>query len=183
MKKLTKQTDANKEWMASGKMGCTFGALFAKNPASVNWVTQVNPDRLEIPDGAILLSLQFPGKSAHEVEQWALLNGFYTEDYGSNGYGVRLKVDAGVSWVQYFGPDSHVKTRQAPTPELMLCVRVPAKIYWRVGFSGILHVAHSYLPGLTKRVADGLWFSSYRNTEKQLGHRPGKSEAAKITFK
>lgn len=44
--------DKNKEWMSRGNIGCTFAALFAKNPECIGWKT-VNiwwiSQRLEIP--------------------------------------------------------------------------------------------------------------------------------------
>lgn len=174
--------DANKKWMSTGKIGCTFAALFAKAPERVGWVTIINPEKLTIPKDAFILSLQFPGKTKREVTMWALANGFYTEDLGNGNYGLRYRIKTDVAWVQYFGLDSHVKTRQAPIPELMLCVKRPIGSYFKVGYHNILHLAHATVRHLSKAKADKLWETSHIQTAKHLGHRPNLKEAAKTTF-
>ena len=176
-------TDINKIWMSSAKrIGCTFAALFAKRPELVGWKTIVNPETFKIPKDAFILSLQFPNMSKAEVFIWALKNGFYTEQIDESNIGLRYKIGNDVAWVQYFGLDSHVKTRQAPIPELMLCVKLPAKYYFKVGFKGILHLAHASIESLKSLKADRLWETSYKNTLKTLGHRPTVTEASKTTF-
>ena len=176
-------TDLNKQWIASGKIGCTFAALFAKNPSKVNWVTLVNPDTFYIPNGACILSLQFPNMNKKAVYDWAIANGFYTEKVDEKGcLGLRRDIDNNVSWVQYFGPDSHVATRQAPIPELIMAVKLPPVYYAKVGFKGILHLAHASVASLSKRASDLLWDASFKNTAKRLGHTPTIFEAAKTTY-
>lgn len=175
--------DANKIWMATGKVGCTFAALFAKAPEKVGWVTVINPVRFEIPENCAILSLQFPGANILFVRAWAKANGFYEETIGEGLTGLRYNIGKDVAWVQYFGPDSHVLTRQAPVAELMLCVRMPIGAYIKVGFNGILHLAHATVKHLSQHKADKLWETSYRNTAKRLGHHPTIVEASKTTFK
>lgn len=174
--------DANKQWMATGKIGCTFAALFAKNPSKVNWVTIVNPETFYIPDNAAILSFQFPNGDISSVRTWALKNGFYEEIISDNLTGLRYKIGSNIAWVQYFGFDSHVVTRQAPVPELMLCVKLPLVQFAKVGFNGILHLAHTCVASLTERKANKLWETSYKNTAKKLGHSPSLIEAAKTTY-
>lgn len=175
--------DLNKKWMCNAKnIGCTFAAIFAKNPELVGWYTIVNPDGLHIPNDALILSLQFPDMNKALVMQWALNNGFYLEDIGEGNTGLRYKVGNQVSWVQYFGEDSHVKTRQAPIPELMMCVKLPKKYYWRVGYKGILHLAHASIEGIKNLKVDSMWNTSFKRTAKSLGHTPTLKEAAKTTF-
>lgn len=174
--------DLNKKWMSTGKTGCTFAALFAKNPEKVGWVTIVNPDKFSIPPKCFILSIQFASKTQSEVIKWALENGFYLEDIGEGNKGLRYKIKDSIAWVQYFGLDSHVKTRQSPVPELMMCVRLPKKYYFKVGFNGILHLAHASIQGLKDSISDKLWDTSYSNTKKRLGHSPTLKEASKTTF-
>jgi len=176
--------DANKKWMSSGKIGCTFAALFAKNPERVDWVTIENPSYFWIPKDSAIVSLQFTeiGVTAADVRYWALRNGFYEESLTESLTGLRYRIGNNIAWVQYFGPDSHVKTRQAPIPELMLCVKLPVVQYIKVGFQGILHLAHASVHGLTQRKADKLWETSHIKTAKELGHNPTLIEAAKTTF-
>lgn len=175
--------DINKKWMSNSKnIGCTFAAFFAKMPEMVGWHTIVNPDRLEIPKDAKILSIQFPQGNKETVMQWALSNGFYLEDIGDGNTGLRYNIKNQVSWVQYFGQDSHVKTRQSPIPELMMCVKLPKKYYWKVGFKGVLHLAHTSIEGLKSIKVDKMWETSFKRTEKSLGHKPTLKEAAKTTY-
>lgn len=174
--------DNNKKWMQTGKIGCSFAALFARNPERINWVTIENPERFEIPKGCAILSLQFPGKTIAEVKTWACNNGFYLEDLGEGNTGLRIAIAGKISWVQYFGPDSHVKTRPAPVPELCMAVKVPVEYYAKVGLKAVLHLAHASVKGLTQLMQDKLWNSSFVNTERRLGHKPTLNEAAKTTF-
>ena len=168
--------------MATGKIGCTFAALFAKRPDRVGWVTLVNPDTFNIPEDAIILSLQFPNGNINSVRNWALSNGFYEEQIGAGLTGLRYNIGNQIAWVQYFGADSHVKTRQAPISELMLCVKRPIGSYFKVAVGNILHLAHAPVTYLNKRKADKLWETSYTNTAKRLGHSPDLSQAAKTTY-
>lgn len=174
--------DLNKEWMSKGKIGCTFASLFAKDPEKIGWKTIQSPLLFFIPKDCSVLSIQFDGKNKQEVIDWALNNGFYLQDEKDNCIGLRYNIDGLVSWVQYFGPDSHVKTRQAPIPELCMCVKLPKKTYLKVGFKGILHLAHASIENLTDKMVDILWDSSHKNTKKKLGHKPSKKEAAKTTY-
>ena len=174
--------DGNKEWMMTGKIGCTFAAMLARDPENVGWVTITNPDKMYVPSHACLLSMQFPGKSMRQVFDWAEENGMYFEQTGDGCRGLRANVNGHVSWVQYFGPDAQVKTRQAPIPELMMCVRLPATWYVKVGFKGILHLAHASVEYIRESARDLLWASSFKNTEKRLGHKPTVREAAKTTY-
>lgn len=179
--------DANKIWASKGNIGCTFASLFSKSPSKIGWETiNINSkdDKLVIPKPAFILSIQFPTDwNKNMVRDWALLNNFYEEEVSPNLKGLRYKVNSLVAWVQYFGLDSHVKTRQAPIPELTLCLKLPMKYYWKVGFDGILHVAHASVKGLKDKIVDKLWETSHSNTTKRLGHKAGKNEAGKVTWK
>lgn len=176
--------DLNKEWMINSKnIGCTFAAMFSKKPESIGWVTMVNPNKLSVPEGAFIVSLQFPDLNKESVLQWALSNGFYLESLDEKNKGLRYKVDGKtIAWVQYFGPDSHVKTRQAPIPELCFCVKLPAHYFFKVGFKGVLHLAHASVLGIKPSKALKLWETSFKRTENSLGHKPTLKEAAKTTY-
>lgn len=179
--------DENKVWASKGHIGCTFASLFAKAPEKIGWETiQINSleDKLHIPKSAFILSIQFPKSwDKSTVRLWALNNGFYEEKVGEDLVGLRYSVNSLVAWVQYFGQDSHVKTRQSPIPELTLALKLPAKYYWKVGFNGILHVAHASVQGIKDKIADKLWDTSHSNTTKRLGHKAGTNEAGKVTWK
>lgn len=174
--------DANKKWMATGAIGCTFASLFAKKPELVGWKTIISPERFKVPTDALILSIQFPDGNKESVMQWALNNGFYLENIGEGNTGLRYRIGKDISWVQYLGLDSHVKTRQSPIPELMMCVKLPAKYYAKVGFNGILHLAHTSIDGLKSLKVDKLWETSFKNTAKRLGFKPTLKEAAKTTY-
>lgn len=172
----------NLDWIKSGKMGCTFAAYFARIPESVGWKLVVNPACFTVPEECFLLSLIFPGKIKSEVREWALTNGFYLEEIEGSLTGLRKTLPDGIAWVQYFGLDSPVKTRQTPYPMLMMCVKKPPITYLKVGFKGILHLAHASIAGLSETVANRMWGTSHSNTARQLGKTPGVREAAKTTF-
>ena len=175
--------DQNKIWMSNAKnIGCTFAALFAKKPELVGWQTQINPERLVIPKDCFILSLQFPYMDRFDVMTWALKNGFYLENLPDGNTGLRYKIGNNVAWVQYFGQDSHVKTRRTPVPELMMCFKVSAWTYAKVGFKGVLHLAHASIAMLTPRKADKMWNTSHKQTERSLGFKPTLAEAAKTTY-
>lgn len=130
-----------------------------------------------------IVSISFPFHwSKEQVRKWALEHGFYEEQTSEETIGLRIKVDEGISWVQYFGPDSHVKTRQAPHPMLLYCNRLGPSHYVKVGFNGILHLAHAWSSKLTKKTYDLLWNRSFEQTRKKLGKSPTIKEAAKTTW-
>jgi hypothetical protein len=119
---------------------------------------------------------------AQEVRQWALGNGFYLENIDDMYEGLRVKSGQFVSWVQYFGPDSHVKTRQSPHAMLSFCMKLPAIYHAKVGFSGVLHLAHASVQSLSEKAKEAMWKRSFVHTERILGHKPTVAEAAKTTF-
>lgn len=158
--------DETIKWIRSGKIGCSFAVALARNPSSIGWKFQIDPSKLECDKDTYLLSIIFPNKDTHSVKEWALENGMYIEDIEDLYEGLRLKIGNDISWVQYFGPDSHVLTRQSPYPMLNICVKLPMFTYFKVGFKGILHLAHANIGDFTKDVCDKLWDLSFLNTEK-----------------
>ena len=111
------------------------------------------------------------------------MNVMYEDITSKNTIGLRIKTEEGVSWVQYFGKDSHAKTRQTPNAELLFCVKLPKKRYFKVGFKGVLHLAHASIEYLKEECLDKLWQGSFDKTEKILGHKPTINDAAKTTWK
>jgi hypothetical protein len=172
----------NLEWMKSGKVGCTFASYFARVPLSIGWFFDTAPTELIIPENCLMLSLVFPHCNKKIVREWALKNGFYIEQITETLEGLRYKCNEGVSWVQYFGFDADVDTRKCPHPMLTFCTKLPTKYYFKVGFKGILHIAHACVSGITDYVANTMWDSSHRNTKKQLGYKPTIKQAAKTTY-
>lgn len=175
----------NLEWISKGNTGCTFATLFAKNPAMAGWVFipfwKFYPD--EFTNSDLIISIEFPERwSAERVKQWALGKGFYVENTSDKTEGLRIKCDEGVSWVQYFGKDSHVSTRKSPQPMLMYTRKLNKSHYVKVGFNGLLHLAHAWYDKITDRVYDMLWERSYEQTRKKLGQSPDITQAAKTTW-
>lgn len=170
------------KWIESGKIGCLFASALVKVHDKIGWVFQVNADKLEVPKSAFILSIIFPGKSINEVREWALDNGFYIENIDDMCEGLRIKQGTSVSWVQYFGPDSHALTRQSPYPMLSFSVKMSTSSFWRVGYNGILHLAHASVKTLSDKKSETLWNQSVIKTKKILGFSPTIREAAKTTF-
>lgn len=181
--KPSNKVDCNLQHIKKGKLGCVFASLLAKDPSSVGWVRILNPRELEVPKDAFIVSYIFEGKNIEWVREWALNNGMYEEPTSENTTGLRLKCKEGISWVQYLGPDSHVKTRQTPNPELIMCVKLPTKYYYKVGFKGVLHLAHASIEHIRERHLKFLWDRSFVRTKEILGFKPTIFEAAKTTFK
>lgn len=138
---------------------------------------------MTIPKEAYIVSYIFENKTKEEVLKWAVDNGMYEDITSKNTTGLRFKGKDNVSWVQYFGPDSHVKTRQAPIAELLFCVQLPKMYYNKVGFKGILHLAHASIAHIKESALDTIWNSCFERTKKILGYEPTINEAAKTTFK
>lgn len=176
------------EWIESGKIGCVFASALAKQRDKIGWkfYTEYEGDKIEndYKNGDIfIVSVIFEGKTINEVREIALESGMYIEDIDGMYEGLRLKLkDGNISWVQYFGPDSHVKTRQSPHPMLSYCIKLPAHVYAKTMAKGILHLAHASIEFLTAKKADTLWEQSFAKTKKELGHAPTLKEAAKTTF-
>lgn len=172
----------NLDWFKSGKVGCTFASYFARIPDTIGWKFIISPERLYVPEDCFLLSIIFPEGNKELIKLWALGNGFFIEDIANGLHGLRYEFPEGISWVQYFGPDADVITRQCPYPMLTMTVKLSAKYYIKVGFKGILHIAHASIKGMSDFVCNRLWDTSLSNTEKQLGYKPTIREAAKTTY-
>lgn len=175
--------DNNLKFIRQGKTGCVFASIMAREPEKIGWKRIFNPDSLVIPDDAYIVSYIFEGKTLEWVRQWALDQGMYEDITSKKTSGLRYKGRDNISWVQYFGPDSHVKTRQTPVAELLFCVSLPKKYYSKVGFKGVLHLAHASVEFIKERALDRIWDSCFDRTKKILGFVPSVEEAAKTTFK
>lgn len=179
---MTKFIQENIDWIKSGKIGCVFASALVKDHDSIGWSFITVPDKFETPKETFILSIIFPEWNIQDVKSWALSHGFYIEDIGDMYEGLRIKQGNFTSWVQYFGPDSHVKTRRSPHAMLSFCCKLPAKYYFKVGFNGILHLAHASVKGLSQKAQDTLWSQSFAKTKKELGFSPTLKEAAKTTY-
>lgn len=178
----------NREWIAKGSTGCTFATLFAKKPESVGWRFM---DRQQWwyarRDGnlPLIVAVEFPNDNYWDrdtVRIWALEQDMWLEDTSDKTEGLRIQCGEGVAWVQYFGPDSHVVTRRSPNPMLLYTNKLGASYYVKVGFKGVLHLAHAWYDKIGERVYDLLWNRSYEQTKKRIGHAPTVIEAARTTF-
>lgn len=175
--------DKNLQFIKKGKTGCVFATIMARRPEEVGWIRLFNPEKIIIPKEAYIISYVFENKTKEEVHQWAIENGMYEDITSKETTGLRYKGKENISWVQYFGPDSHVVTRQTPVAELLFCVALPKKYYSKVGFKGVLHLAHASVSFLKESTLDSIWESCFIRTKKLLGHEPTIAEAAKTTFK
>lgn len=175
-----------KAWIESGKIGCVFASALVKISDKIGWHFQVMRGYAHqgfvIESNTYIASLIFPGKLASHVLLWSLANKFYLESIDELYQGLRIKMTDGIAWVQYFGPDSHVKTRQAPHPMLSFTCKLPAHVYAKTMAVGILHLAHASIEHLTSKKCDTLWNQSIEKTSKELGHPTTIREAAKVTF-
>lgn len=180
--------EENIAWIRSGKIGCVFASALVKQRDKIGWhfygADEFRRDwEGHFNDKTYICSIVFKGCTIDEVRAWALREmNMYIEDIEGMYEGLRLKMGDNVSWVQYFGPDSHVKTRQAPHPMLSFTVKLPAHVYAKTMVKGIYHLAHASIEHLTAKKAHTLWNQSFAKTKKELGRSPNLSEAAKTTF-
>lgn len=178
----------NREWIMKGNTGCTFATLFSKTPEVVGW-RFLNPIQWEhlliyhqLP---LIVSIEFPNDgyfNKDTIRKWALSAGFWEEETSDKTIGLRRQCEQGVAWVQYFGPDAHIPTRQSPTPMLLYTNKLGLSYYTKVGFKGVLHLAHAWYDKISDRVYDLLWDRSYQQTKKKLGKTPDITSAAKTTW-
>lgn len=181
--------DPNLEWIQQGNTGCVFATILSKNSEKIGWTRLENPSPSWekeiniINPNTTIVSLIFPKSwSLQSVKNFALLEGFYIENIEDNLEGLRYKNKHGISWVQYFGPKSHVKTRQTPQHELLFCIKRSGIQYYKVGFNGILHLAHASVEHIKEKIRDRIWDKCFKQTKKLLGYKPTIKEAAKTTF-
>lgn len=175
--------DKNLEFIRRGKTGCVFATILARDTKKANWERIFNPEKLEYNEKSQIVSFIFEDKNKEEVLKWALDQGMYEDITSKNTTGLRYKGKNGISWVQYFGKDSHVKTRQTPYSELLFCTKLPKKYYYKVGFKGVLHLAHASIEHFKENTLDTIWDSCFKRTKKILGFTPTVEEAAKTTFR
>ncbi len=175
------------EWIQKGNTGCTFATLFSKRPELVGWKFYDKEEwmiqRLFGVIDASVVSINFPPDWDKErVYLWARRVGMSAEFPAKGCIGLRVECKQGTAWVQYFGPDSHVVTRRAPNPTLTYTNKVGLEYYAKVGFKGVLHLAHAWRKGMSQKIADLLWDRSHKQTKKLIGHELTVVEAAKTTF-
>ena len=172
----------NLRWISAGNTGCTFASVLSRTPEAIGWKREVSPDKLVINEDDFMISYIFPNKNMVEVLEWALLNGMYLVEIDEECLGLRLQVGESVSWVQFFGQESHAVTRRTPHNEITFSTKKSKSSYYKVGFKGVLHLAHACTSFIKKSIADIFWESSFVNTKNILGHTPTNKEAAKATF-
>lgn len=177
-----------KDWIKSGKIGCVFASALVKQAEKIGWKFYLKENaidyRQDISDGKVFIaSIIYPGMTAKEVKEHALNSGMYIENINDMYEGLRVSFGNGnISWVQYFGLDSHVKTRQSPHPMLSFAIKLPTHVYAKTMAKGIFHLAHASIEFLTAKKCDTLWEQSYSKTKKELGYSPTIRESAKVTF-
>ena len=186
----------NLEWIAAGNTGCTFATLFARKPEQVRWthITHEHYEKSQMTHHvmSLICSIEFPPDwTARMVREWckkydAIFEEDNTEEHVRLRYrnkGKLMESKASTSWVQYFGPDSHVETRRTPNPMIMYTRKLnPLGFYKQVGFTGILHLAHAFSKHLTDKMVNTLWKRSYEQVKKKLGQSPDLHQAAKVTW-
>ena len=192
------------EFYRKGLAGCLFAAHAAVNPAKYGW--RLNMCATDVGDIERMIqsaitspevstqSIIFP-RVMSEQELLELLTMFpnvpsitlgQEEQYeNSVCLGYRLKVNELQSWVTGFGSfDFLPKTRQAVFTEIVFrCKPRPQYEYvMKEAPEGVIHLADMDMKGMRENQFKALWYGSFDNTEKQLGHKPNLRSAAKTTF-
>lgn len=168
-------------WIKNGKMGCAYAALLVNQRNLIGWkfevVNDINNFDFKIAQDTYLSSLIFPYENLESVKNWALKNGFFIENIDELHEGLRIEIENKKAWVLYFGPDSHLKTRQSPFPMLMFTVKIPKIYHVKVLLKGILSVAHTSLEYISDKQNDKLWEQSHDMSKKILGFSPTRIDA------
>jgi len=183
--------EENIAWIQSGKIGCTFATALVKMREKIGWKFHqvANPESamnfyIDMDqDKALIMSLVFPRKTKDQVREIAMGMGMYIDEVGDGLEGLRFKTREGIAWVQYFGPNAHVKTRQSPHPMLVWTNKLPTHIYAKTMVKGILHLAHASIEFLSAKACDRFWITSHKRSREIIGHDLGIEEGAKCTFK
>jgi hypothetical protein len=188
------------EYISRGRIGCTFAAVAARNPDKYDWgfyeIGFYNDPMPELTHSTA--TIIFPAcYKKEDVRAWALRNGMYEEVIrkgswlrrfirwvkGEKLVGLRYTSKEGyAAYAMYMGPDSHCPTRLTPYPTLTFRTCSTTRMFYKVGFSGVLHIAQMpVLVALEK--AQVMWNSSHKNAKKIVGKELNEEHAAKTTFK
>ncbi|AWG85907.1 hypothetical protein [Vibrio parahaemolyticus] len=192
------------EFYRSGKAGCVFAAVAAKDPKKYEWgqtvLTSIDPHEIDHvidfykrSSEVSTLSIIFP----HVHSMYDLCTLIYSlekckniiiEKAKYNNYdcfGIRVKYEDKVSWVTGFGPFSFFpETRQAPFTEISFRIKPKPQYDYELKESpeDVLHLAHMDIKNVGEKTFKKYWDSSLKNTEKRLGHKPDFISAAKTSF-
>jgi len=192
------------EFYRNGRAGCLFAAHAAKSPEDYGWrfsVCDINAEYIEIliqsaiTDASVSTqSIIFPRVISRDdllellsilatvpsviLEQQELF-----EDAICLGY--RIKVDDLVSWATGFGGFGFLpKTRQAVFTEIVFRSKPRPQYEWvmKEASEGVIHLADMDMRGMSENQLKALWYGSFDNTERSIGHKPDMRSAAKTTF-
>lgn len=187
------------DYISKGNIGCTFAAVAARNPERYDWgfyeVTYMEQPMPKHYHSTV--SIIFPDTwKAQDVKVWCLRQGM-TEVVVTNGtwwnrlkrwftgeklIGLRYEQDGYPAYVMYMGQDSHCPTRKTPHPIITFRSKRPLAPFYRVGFSGVLHIAQMFMD-IAQYKMEKLWESSHRNSKRIVGKPLNEEHAAKTTFK
>lgn len=189
---------------SSGKAGCMFAAIAAKNPSRYGWkhvISDVDHKKIDlitlqnIKDNSVTtLSIVFPRiKTPNElvclVKELQLCKNIFLEQRelfrGSWCLGFRARVGKSNSWISGFGDFGFLpETRRSPYVELAFRVKPRPEYEWVLKESprDTLHVADLDMIDLDERQFRKSWDGSFKKTAAILGHKPDLRSAAKTTF-
>ncbi len=188
----------------SGKAGCMFAAIAAKNPSKYGWkhtILDVDHEKIDlvtsqsIADGTITtISLVFPfikvpSELVKLIKELQFCKNVFLEQRelfkGSWCLGFRARVGKFSSWISGFGNFNFLpETRRSPYVELVFRVKSRPKYDWVLKESprDTLHVADLDMIDLDEQQFRKNWNGSFKKTAAILGHKPDLRSAAKTTF-
>lgn len=192
------------DFYKKSKAGCLFAAHAAKDPTKFGWRLSVSDvDKTQF-DGLINSAISTSSISTQSilfpsVVKWENLKSLLSllcemplialeqkEKYEGNVcLGYRVTIGELKSWVTGFGNfDFLPKTRQAVFTEIVFRVkpRPDYEMVMKEASVGIIHLADMDMKGMRENKFRKLWYGSFDNTEKIIGHVPDLRSAAKTTF-
>jgi len=192
------------EFYRKGDAGCLFAAHSAGNPSYFGWklsVSEVKKTQIEsIMQSAIsdqetsTQSIIFPSVITNDdlknllvsLRDMSLVFLEQEEEFDEMMcLGYRAKVGELKSLITGFGDFSFMpKTRQAVFTEIVFRSKPRPKYDWVFKESppDVIHLADMDMCGMQENKMRSLWYGSFDNTEKVLGHKPDLKSAARTTF-
>lgn len=195
---------AQLDFYRKGNSGCLFAAHAANNPERYEWTLTVSDASLASIEDIVARSIGDENTSTqsiifpsvvNEADLVLLLSTLKESQFFSLGQreeyseevclGFRVHVGDLKSWLTGFGNFNFLPlTRQALFTEIVFRTkkRPEYEKVMKPTQSDVIHLADMDMKGMQENKFKALWYGSFDQTKKILGHKPDLRSAAKTTF-